>query len=41
VEAELFDRENRLAMLVDQICNPAPKSIFGEIFQQLKKQGKA
>jgi hypothetical protein len=38
MEAELFDRENRLAMLEDPKCNPAPKSIFGEIFQQLKNK---
>jgi len=40
MEAELFDRRSRLAMVEDQKCNPAPKSIFGAIFQKLKNKAR-
>jgi hypothetical protein len=40
MDGELFDREDRLAMLENQKCNPAPNSIFGAIFQELKDKAK-
>jgi hypothetical protein len=40
MDGELFDRENRLAMLENQKHNPAPNSIFGAIFQELKNKAK-
>jgi len=39
-DGELFDREDRLAMLENQKCNPAPNSIFGAIFQELKNKAR-
>lgn len=40
IDGELFDREDRLTMLKNQKCNPAPNSIFGAIFQELKNRAK-
>lgn len=40
MDSELFDREDRLTMLKKQKCNPAPNSIFGAIFQELKNKAK-
>jgi hypothetical protein len=40
MDGELFDREDRLAMLENQRCNPAPNSIFGAIFQEPKNRAK-
>ena len=37
-DGALFDRDDRLAMLKNQKCNPAPNSIFGAIFQELKNK---
>ena len=40
MDSELLDREDRLTMLKKQKCNPAPNSIFGAIFQELKNKAK-
>jgi len=40
MDGELFDREDRLTMLKNQKCNPAPNSIFGAIFQELKNNAR-
>ena len=39
-DGEMFDREERLAMLENQEGAPVPTSIFGAIFQELKNQAK-
>lgn len=39
-DGELFDREDRLVMLENQKYDPAPNSIFGAIFQELKNKAK-
>jgi ribosomal protein L14 len=40
MDGKLFDRDDRLAILENQKCNPAPNSIFGAIFQELKSKAR-